>query len=495
MCYVLWLDFYKAPTLAAKLSDGSYGRMHARQQYLQPRLIFVTQIFEMKTTLIFLLACLAFVGLASDSDSLQRPAVKGKIVLSGYLTAMKSGRIYIYESFGRNVSKLDSTVIANGQFVFPEREYDLGIYMVGLSENNICPVILNPIEPIVELQFGTAKLEMSMTAKTSRENEGWSRYMQQEPILLKAIKDARVAGAKSPDKKAEFDATVVAKEKELLALQNKLIGEYSGTQLAKLLQWKQEPNKTDINKYFDNVDFGDVSIIRSKVLSDRIENFMRSFSKGTESGFYSCISVVVERAKVNDAVLDFALNQMLVGFYESNMETVCMYIIDNFINGDACGDADLSNVVKSTAESIQRISVGHTPPNIVMQGSNGESIDLMAMAAKKKYTLVLFWSSFCEHCKGEAPEVKACYDAWSKKGFEILGVSIDRSPDAWKAAITERGFTFPNVCGMKDFQSPVAKDYRITRTPAFFLLNVKGEIVLKPKSIREVQQYLAKNLK
>jgi hypothetical protein len=48
---------------------------------------------------------------------------------------------------------------------------------------------------------------------------------------------------------------------------------------------------------------------------------------------------------------------------------------------------------------------------------------------------------------------------------------------------------------MKDFQSQVAKDYRVSRTPAFFLLNPKGEIVLKPKSIREVQQYLAKNLK
>jgi hypothetical protein len=76
-----------------------------------------------------------------------------------------------------------------------------------------------------------------------------------------------------------------------------------------------------------------------------------------------------------------------------------------------------------------------------------------------------------------------------------LGVSIDRSESAWKQAITERGFNFPNVCGMKDFQSQVAKDYRVSRTPAFFLLNAKGEIVLKPKSIREVQQYLAKNLK
>ena len=437
----------------------------------------------------------AHVCLGNESDSLQRPAVKGLVKVSGTMSAQKTGKVFIWESFGRNVVKLDSAQMLNGSFSFAERDIELGVYMVGLNENNMCPVILNPAEKLVDLQFTAVKLESSMTSSGSRENQSWCVYMQQEPALLKAIKDAKVGAAKNPEKKAEFDKQLVAKEKELLNLQNKLIAEYPGSHLAKLMGWKQEPNRTDIRKYWDNVDFGDVSITRSRVLSDRIESFMRLFSKGTDSGFYSCIEVVVERAKAHDAVLEFALNQMLVGFYESNMETVCMYIIDNYINGDACGDADLSSVVKNTAESIQRLSVGHTPPNIQLNDANGQSVDLYALAAKKKYTLVLFWSSYCEHCKGEAPEVKACYDSWGKKGFEILGVSIDRSPDAWKAAIAERGFTFPNVCGMKDFQSPVAKDYRVTRTPAFYLLNAKGEIVLKPKSIREVQGYLAKNLK
>jgi peroxiredoxin len=432
---------------------------------------------------------------AMDSDSLQRPPVKGKMKISGTMTANKAGRVYLWESFGRNVVKLDSTMLTNGNFAFNEREIELGVYMIGLHENNMCPVILNPAEKEVDLQFATAKLESSMSSMHSKENQGWSIFIQQEPVLLKAIKDAKVGAAKNPEKKAEFEAQLNLKEKELLNLQNKLIKDNQGTHLARLLGWKQEPNRTDIKKYWDNVDFGDVSITRSRVLTDRIESFMRTFSKGSESGFYSCIEVVVERAKANDAVLEFALNQMLVGFYESNMENVCLYIIDNYINGDACGDADLSNVVKSTAESIQKLSVGHVPPNIQLNNAQGQPIDLLAMASTKKYTLVLFWSSYCEHCKGEAPEVKACWDAWNKKGFEIFGVSIDRNPDAWKAVLAERGFSFPNVCGMKDFQSPVAKDYRVTRTPAFFLLNQKGEIVLKPKSIREVNAFLSKNLK
>jgi peroxiredoxin len=448
-----------------------------------------------KYLFLFAFLFVKLICLAGDSDTLQKPAVKGVMKVSGTMTSQKAGKLFIWESFGRNVVKLDSTQMANGQFAFADREFEKGVYMIGLNENNMCPIILNPAEKMVELQFSGVKLESSMTSTNSPENKGWSFYNAQEPALLKAIKDAKIGASKNPEKKAEFDKQLAIKEKELIDLQKKLIAEYPGTQLARLMMWKQEPNRTDIRKYWDNVDFSDVSITRSRVLSDRIESFMRLFSKGSDSGFYSCIEVVVERAKAHDAVLEFALNQMLVGFYESNMETICMYIIDNYINGDACGDADLSSVVKNTAESIQRLSIGHTPPNIQLNDASGQPVDLYALAAKKKYTLVLFWSSYCEHCKGEAPEVKACYDAWSKKGFEILGVSIDRSPDAWKAAIAERGFTFPNVCGMKDFQSPVAKDYRVTRTPAFYLLNAKGEIVLKPKSVREVQNYLAKNLK
>jgi hypothetical protein len=81
------------------------------------------------------------------------------------------------------------------------------------------------------------------------------------------------------------------------------------------------------------------------------------------------------------------------------------------------------------------------------------------------------------------------------KGFEIAGVSIDRNKAPWEAAVKDRGFTFPQMCGMNEYQSPVAKDYRITRTPTFFLLDKDRKIVLKPKGIGEVQAYLLTNLK
>jgi peroxiredoxin len=418
----------------------------------------------------------------------------GPIEVKGTLAPKNFKKMYLYNLYGKTATKMDSCTITDGNWNFGTKKYEQGIYQIGVADANVTTIILNPAEPVVEIGFRAGKLDGSMYAIASKENEAWAKYIPQEVALLKAIKDAKVAANKST-MKAEFEKQAIAKELELSELQAKMIGEYPNTHFAKLLTWKQEPERTDMAKYWDNIDFTDRSLLHGIVMSDRIQNFMRSFSKGQESGFINCVAAVAEKGKADDVVLEFVLNQMLVGFYESGMENICTFIIDNYVNGDSCGDADLSNIIKSTAESIQKLSVGNTPPNIQMSALDNSQVDLYKLAAKNKYTLVMFWSSWCEHCKGEAPEVKAAYDQWHSKGFEILGVSVDNVSQAWEQAVKERGFTFPNVCGMKLWESKVAKDYRVTKTPAFYLIDSTGKIVLKPKGIREVQAFLAKNIK
>ena len=52
-----------------------------------------------------------------------------------------------------------------------------------------------------------------------------------------------------------------------------------------------------------------------------------------------------------------------------------------------------------------------------------------------------------------------------------------------------------NVSQLQGWDSPIVKDYKITATPTYFLLNSKGEIVLKPKRIYEVEAYINSNIK
>jgi peroxiredoxin len=418
----------------------------------------------------------------------------GPVTLSGTVSHQAWNKLYLYSTYGKTNTLMDSADVRNGVFRFGTSDFPVGFYMLGPADDNLCPVILNPAEPEVSLQVTGLKMDGGCKSAGSRENEAWLRYYPKENALLRQIRDFRAKARKS-SMAGEFEKQATEKEAELQALRAEQIAAYPGTYFAKTLTWKQEPEKTDKTRYWNNIDFTDESIVRSLVLSDRIQNFMRAFSRGEESGFIECIGIVAERAKANDVVLEFALNQMLIGFYESGMEKMSLYLIDNYIHGDACGDASFSSIIENTARSIAQLGTGKTPPNITGKGADGKPVDLMKTAAANTYTLLMFWSSWCEHCKGEAPEIVACHSQWKSRGFEIIGYSVDQQEAAWRSALTERSFAFPNLCGYKLWDSKAARDYRITRTPGFFLLDQSGAIVLKPKSIREVQAFLAANLK
>jgi thiol-disulfide isomerase/thioredoxin len=216
---------------------------------------------------------------------------------------------------------------------------------------------------------------------------------------------------------------------------------------------------------------------------------MRQFSKGTESGFIDCIGLLTEKAHANDRVYEFVLNEMLTGFYESGMENITLYLMDNFINDESCGDDNFSNVIKRNAESIERVSVGKTPPNITGNDINNVAFDLKKTCAANQYTLIVFWSSWCSHCKTEAPKIAKLSKDYAGRKIAFVGYSVDNDANAWKQAVTEREFTFTNLCGMKGWESKGAKDYRITKTPAFFILDKNMRIVSKPKSPEEIELF------
>ena len=81
------------------------------------------------------------------------------------------------------------------------------------------------------------------------------------------------------------------------------------------------------------------------------------------------------------------------------------------------------------------------------------------------------------------------YKKYQQDGFEVLGVSIDQNPDAWKQAIKEDQTPWKHVL---DQRSEVAKTFGVSSVPRVFLINPEGVIVAVNLHGEELEQRLEK---
>lgn len=135
-------------------------------------------------------------------------------------------------------------------------------------------------------------------------------------------------------------------------------------------------------------------------------------------------------------------------------------------------------------------AVGSKAPLFTAKTPDGKEFGLKDALAKGKYTLVDFWASWCKPCRLENPNLVKAYQTYQDKGFNILGVSLDRSKDKWVEAIKKDGLLWDQISNLQFWQDPIAKQYNIRAIPANFLLDENGVIVARDLRGAELEQKL-----
>lgn len=420
----------------------------------------------------------------------------GEIRVFGTTQGAPAGtKMYLYETEGKSQQVIDSAAIVNGAWDFGVKTYKRGFHMANFNGdlNNMQPVILNPDEKEVELNFSSTRLSANPSAPSNTENGGWFPYRVAEKRTQQEIRNLQ-GQLRETSFKERVQKQIDDKQQEYRDIQASYIERFPDTFLAKYLTWKNPPFPNDMGRYWDDIDFDDTSIIRTPIMPDRIQEFMRSFSSGEFQGFVNCVDLLKARAEENKTMLEFTLYSMLDGFYQSGMEDVCMYILDNYIFDDDCG-AELSDVVKQRAEGIINLQIGKTPPNFKVETSEGKQIDFMNEVRKNDYTVLVFWASWCHKCEQEMPALKRLHDVYKTRGFNVVAFSVDANRQQWLKGIQDKQAAgFINVSQLMSWDSPISREYRITQTPTMFLLNREGKIVDKPTRVFEVERFLQQKL-
>ncbi len=151
--------------------------------------------------------------------------------------------------------------------------------------------------------------------------------------------------------------------------------------------------------------------------------------------------------------------------------------------------------LRGALEGWKRQAKGVMFTDIAMADTAGVTRKLSDFVGKGKYVLIDFWASWCGPCRQEMPHVKAVYEKYHAKGFDIVGLSFDNNKKAWTAGIKKLGLPWHQLSDLKGWGSIAAQTYGINAIPATLLVGPDGKIIANGLRGEELDAKLAEIFK
>jgi thiol-disulfide isomerase/thioredoxin len=98
---------------------------------------------------------------------------------------------------------------------------------------------------------------------------------------------------------------------------------------------------------------------------------------------------------------------------------------------------------------------------------------------KGKVVLVDFWATWCGPCVMELPNVLETYKKHHGKGFEIIGISLDKDKEKLTNFTKAKEMSWQQFFDGKAWENKLAVKYGIHSIPMTYLLDKEGKIIGK----------------
>jgi peroxiredoxin len=132
-------------------------------------------------------------------------------------------------------------------------------------------------------------------------------------------------------------------------------------------------------------------------------------------------------------------------------------------------------------ERLRRVQWVGQPLDLAFTALDGSKVSLAAL--KGKVVLISFWSTTCQPCLRELPELKKRRDALRPQGFEIIGISLDTDRAELERVVKKEQLPWPQYFHPAGPESPIAQKYGIRSLPVEWLVDREG--VLRDVDARE----------
>ena len=145
--------------------------------------------------------------------------------------------------------------------------------------------------------------------------------------------------------------------------------------------------------------------------------------------------------------------------------------------------------VNAASSTVQGSHLLNKPvPELTLPDSTGKLVSVSAF--RGRWLLIDCWASWCAPCRKENPNILAAWRKYNKKGFSVLGVSLDKDRAAWINAIKSDSLQWQHVSDLKYWDSRAVAAFDIQSLPFNLLVDPKGEV----KAINLTDSLLDKTL-
>lgn len=422
--------------------------------------------------------------------------------VSGTFFNLPQQKVYLNAYTGLYMEVLDSVMMSHDKRVDFNTQLTKGMYQIEteygfsfdfLYENDDVKFVLKDINKLEEIEFIGSQL-----------NADWYRYLFFKEQTMKSL-DLLKPVLRSYDKKSEFYLNAKNEYQKLqdsfLSFTDALLknNNYASTlirvdRFAPLnLDYDFKEQRNDlIANFFNDVDFNDLSLIPTNVLTTKIIDFLsvqQTMGQTHEQQIMSIImgiDNVLYRSSVNFEMYKFVFQYLIGGFNELGYEDVVDYMTRIPYSEELNCNENQYNELQNIVEYNSRVRIGSQAKNISGQTVFNEEFDMYELDSE--FVIVYFWSYTCDHCRENIKQFKTFLE--ENPEFSLVAVSVKGDLKKIKSYVKKYKVNSYFYHDGMEWNSPHVSNYAVTATPTFYVLDKNKNIIYKPFDFEELVQFV-----
>lgn len=420
----------------------------------------------------------------------------------------KDTMLFLAHYYGKplpTIYKSDSARLKNGVFTLESKEkLNGGIYIILLSDHKTYFEFLLDNGDDMSISVATKKLPDGLTFKNSKNNDDFLKYSafikeyaQKQEALEAKVKNAKNA-ADSEALRKELNTsmkTLTAYRRDYVKTHPKAVLStiFNALEMPTIPEGKHYNEDGSVDSmyayhyykthYWDHFDFQDDRIINTPIYDAKLDEYInKEIYPYPDSIEYEAKELLAKTRGTNDLFkytlswfANFAQESKIMG-----MDEVFVWLVENYyMKGDATWlDNETLNKFIDRAMHIAPNVIGNKAPEVKAIDIDKQEHALSEV--KAKYTLLIFWSADCGHCKEEIPKIDSLYKSELKsKGLKVYAVRTEGDEKRWQDFIKEHKLLdWINVYDPEHKSDYVSK-YDVYSTPTIYLLDENKIIIGK----------------